>query len=350
MKIENLKVGQVFKNYKDLCNELEVEHKAGKSKQLQIKDWYRYFSYSKEGHKFIVNEVYKTPIKKIDNRGKDSKYGEFVQLLVLDLLAQCKSDNVSISRNKLMLAINMINSNYGTCSENVRKLSIYANIDERVVYDFYNTNNSNFKSTVETALKNLMDKRIIWVDMVTKVAVKDSKIHRIATRTEKVQILDIEKLVLNELGYKNVSQVRVSGEWKKFKNRTRTLLNFQSDINYYYSAYNITVNEKYIDNEREELIKYLLSNDERKNLKGKLNESIMNNIFENAEKRQKKGFTNGKKAKIRMSESYVDDIKRLSNLLINSDTESFIKEMLNDEGVLTNEILEQVALLEDLFA
>ena len=48
-----LKTNQIFKNYKELCEYLDEPIKTGKSKQLQLKDWERYFSYEKEGQKFI---------------------------------------------------------------------------------------------------------------------------------------------------------------------------------------------------------------------------------------------------------------------------------------------------------
>ena len=59
----------IFKNYKDLCNYLEEPVKSGKSKQLQIKDWERYFMYNKSGNKFIITKVYDSPVKKVDRRG-----------------------------------------------------------------------------------------------------------------------------------------------------------------------------------------------------------------------------------------------------------------------------------------
>ena len=41
MKIQNIKQGQIFKNYKELCKALEVDIKAGKAKILQLKDFNR---------------------------------------------------------------------------------------------------------------------------------------------------------------------------------------------------------------------------------------------------------------------------------------------------------------------
>ena len=72
-----IKKGQIFKNYKELCSYLgEPVYQGGKQRQLQLKDWERYFSYKKEGYKFIITEVFDTPKEKIDKRsyGNRSKY------------------------------------------------------------------------------------------------------------------------------------------------------------------------------------------------------------------------------------------------------------------------------------
>lgn len=68
MKIENLEVGMILKSYRHLCEVLEVLVKTGKSKQLQLEDMGRYFTYTKDGNKFIINEIYKEPLQKVDNR------------------------------------------------------------------------------------------------------------------------------------------------------------------------------------------------------------------------------------------------------------------------------------------
>lgn len=65
---EELKVGQVFKNYKSICEWLGVEPSTGKSKQLHLKDFERYCLYHKEGQKFIIDEVFEEPHEKIDKR------------------------------------------------------------------------------------------------------------------------------------------------------------------------------------------------------------------------------------------------------------------------------------------
>ena len=68
MNVKHIQVGQVFKNYKVLCEYLNEPIKSGKSKQLQLKDWERYFSYKKQGNSFIISNIYPKPLEKVDNR------------------------------------------------------------------------------------------------------------------------------------------------------------------------------------------------------------------------------------------------------------------------------------------
>lgn len=70
MNIENLKVGISYKNYKSVCDLLGEPINSGKSKQLQLKNWKRFFSYEKDGIKFIITEVFNIPLDKKDGRGK----------------------------------------------------------------------------------------------------------------------------------------------------------------------------------------------------------------------------------------------------------------------------------------
>jgi hypothetical protein len=69
MEISKLEIGMVIKNYKGMCELLGEKIKGGgQSKQLQLKDFERFFKYHKEGQKFIIDEVYDAPIEKINNR------------------------------------------------------------------------------------------------------------------------------------------------------------------------------------------------------------------------------------------------------------------------------------------
>ena len=71
MKIENLKVGMVIKNYKELCKLLEIEEKGGSSKKCQMNKLSVCCKFHKEGQKIIIDEIYDTPLPTYDGRGKN---------------------------------------------------------------------------------------------------------------------------------------------------------------------------------------------------------------------------------------------------------------------------------------
>ncbi|MGM7635493.1 hypothetical protein [Bacillus sp. Hm123] len=335
MKVEKLYTGQKFKNYKEMCSILEIEvKKSTKSKKYQFIELERFCTYRKSGHSILIDQVFETPKDKVDNRGKSEGsrryvYGEVIQLLIADLLARVKDNRISISRGQLLQVINMTNINYGYAGENVTKLSEYANINNDIIYDFYNTTNSNFKSAIESALNALMDKRVIWYEIVTKI--KRGEISDIANEEEKELIMKKEAQVLDEMGYATVSQVRMSADWKKFKRKVKKLLNETTSIEYYYFAYNIIVNDEFVEKERDKLLEFLIEDDKCLEYKKNLNTTVCENLLHNAEKRIYKANNPdhwgksliNKKELIRLMRkkpNYLEDIKKLIDLLINDKT------------------------------
>lgn len=83
MKLNKLAVGMRIKNYKELCAILEEPVKAGNSKRAQIKEWERFFSYTKEGNAYIVREIYSEPLASSDKRIKHASSIEPVLLHIL---------------------------------------------------------------------------------------------------------------------------------------------------------------------------------------------------------------------------------------------------------------------------
>jgi hypothetical protein len=346
MKVEKLYEGQTFKNYKELCLELGMEIKSStNSKNAQYKELSRFCKFNKVGHKITVDEIYDTPLPKLDGRSENNSiYGNLIQLLITDLLAQCKG-YISISRSKLMLTIGMVNCNYSECRELVQKLSKYTDIDEKVIYDFYNKSAGSFKGVIETALNSLMDKRVIMYNKITKISEKDCFSPRNATEKELQLIMKIEKDTLEKLGYTQISSVRVSKDWKKFREQSKRLLQEQSNINFYFTAYDITIHEKYIVEERNQLVNLLLEQINRQESKGELNKLICTNLVLNAQTRHEKAFTSKKMGKVRINESYVNNFERLVNLLIDKSTPNILPMIRNieiEQDIFTPEIIDEL--------
>lgn len=351
MNIEKLYVGQTFKNYKMLCEELGMEAKKANSKKAQLKELDRFCRYHNVGQTFYIDEIYETPKEKVENRGKSEGsrrniYGNAVQLLITDLLA--KSDGyITISKNKLMLSIGMININYGYCGQQVKKLAKHININEKVIYDFYNTNNSNFTGIIETALNNLEDKAVIRHNKIIKVCDQGKYTTRVATKLEELQIMEYEKETLEELGFDSKSKVRVSKKWTEFKKETQKKLNKNTTIQYYYSAYEIIINKKYIEEERNKLADLLLEQVVKNETVSNLNSTIIENITKNAENRQNDISKQGKMSRVRNSFTYIEDIKKLATILVDKSTRNITNEIKNIklEEELPPDIIEQCELL-----
>ncbi|MGM0807496.1 MAG: hypothetical protein ACQET8_22585 [Bacillota bacterium] len=353
MKIDKLKAGQIIKNYKALCELLEIPVKSSsKSKMYQFKELERFCSFRKSGHNILIDEVFEEEKEKVENRGKsagsrnnNNVYSNFIQLMITDLLAQCNG-HISISRSRLQVNIGLANENYSELGNYIRKLSDYTNIPIYVLYDFYNTNSGNFKRRIESALDSLQDKSIIIYSIVYKVKDKDSSVTRTATEYDLELIVECQKEVLEEWKYDNMSDIPLKDR-KKFRHEVQGLLNEISDIEFYYKAYDITINKKYIEQERKKLQDLVLEEVERQEQKGKLNKTVKDNIIVNAKNRRNTEMEKGEwgKAKnktleARRSDTYITDFKELTNLLIDSNADKkFAAKVKSFESLFGNEDL-----------
>lgn len=118
MNLSKIRVGETYKNYKELCHALGEKVMAGNSKKAQLKEWERYFSYTKEGHKFIITEIYNEPKERDDKRilGNNAAYYiDYIEILLLNLFteyAEQEQRTLLLSKSKLLYLLKMINTNY----------------------------------------------------------------------------------------------------------------------------------------------------------------------------------------------------------------------------------------------
>ena len=70
--MNKLKKGQIFKNWKEVCEFLNWEIKTGNSKIAQIKQLESLCEYHTEGRKYMIDEVFDIQ-KEIKEASKDNK-------------------------------------------------------------------------------------------------------------------------------------------------------------------------------------------------------------------------------------------------------------------------------------
>lgn len=392
--ISNLYVGQVFKNYKELCRALDEKVMAGNSKKAQLKEWERYFSYTKDGHKFIITEIYSEPKEKDDKRilGNNAAYYiDYIEILLLNLFAEYTEQGhrtLLLSKGKLLYLLKMINTNYLFFRDKTSKLSEYISIPEVEIKDFYESSDSTLTSNIETALKRLRQKSLAHWSYVTAICYVDSRIetnelgkvkikrrpiynnreieeeqyiyepvnptkptkrYRKATNEEIELIMETEKEVLEKYGIDTTNYYKVinknenekkyyinelykKGLAKNFYKEVNDILFERANIVHYYNAYEIVLNRKYINRDKE-LIHNKLEEMQKIIYEDLLNNAIKERIIENAEKRHQKAkeiddiffdfnyFPENKNELLltRRNEKYIENTKTLTETLINKD-------------------------------
>lgn len=365
MKIENLKVGMVLKNYRHLCEVLEEPINAGKSKQIQIKNMERYFEYHKDGNKFVIDNIFDIKKEKVDNRkigNNKTKYINLIEILILDLLVNSNGEKVFLPKHSILRKLKMINQNYAFCKTRVNKLSKYSNISEENINEFYSSTDSTLIRNLEVSLNSLKDRMlIIWSkeiticeaienyskDIIEKVQYDsyDEPIytyserlqvnHREATDEEKQYIVYCEKEIAKEYGLEKKSEIIRNGLWDEFMYKMRERL-MPKGIIYYYNSYKIIFNYQHIEEELKDTIDFILDDDKKEETERELNDSIRNKIQDNSLKRHDKAIEKlieldnvlglpkddkeYGKFKRRKDTKYIHEGNRLLQLLINIDT------------------------------
>jgi hypothetical protein len=371
INLSKLSVGQIIKNYKVFCELLGEEAKSGsKGKQYQMKEWERYFNFTKSGQKFIMQEIYTEPKIKLENRGGNNriKYMEIIEKLILDLLVQSKNNgHIFLSKNKLLRELMMVNINYAECKKRIPKLSQFMGIDEQNILEFYDSAGRTLMGNLESALNNLDRQSLIqWAKVKTVVFVNtkfetnrqkevkhqgftvkdeyDEDVNkydvkrdsqetkpRKATEEETQLILKVEKEAMNHLGVKDKSEVIKIGKWERFQKYVKETLLDEANIAFYYNSYEIICNKEHI------FIQWkILERKEKNDCKETLNSNIADRINGNMNKRHDKavdkvesplGIFADIKSKRRAKEEYLKHNEQLVDTLIKSDAKSINHEV-----------------------
>lgn len=343
IKLDNIKVGDVFKNYPTLCAALGVKEKKGGSRTYHLIDLERYFKWDKDGNKFIITHVFEDAIEKIDNRGNHNQlpFIEEMELLLIDMMI--KNKDMIISDSKLMLELCMINPNYHKYFTDRENLSQLLNMDVDYVMDFYDTSSDTFKRAIDKVIRSLESKKLMLhqsIYMVNHISMPDidniedlfdydiqnavykskpikPKInYREATKEESEAILGIERRTLiDDFNCDNIGQVIRKGMGNQYYTKVNKLVLDHLNIVMYYQA------NKFIYNIHElARQKYKVLNEHKvKEIQDLLNLNVMIRIDKNANDRYKRAILKLKEyddKPYKIDDSYVDNINTLSNNLI----------------------------------
>lgn len=309
MNIENIEKGMVLKSYRELCRQLGIKGTTGNAKIAQIKEMERYFSYKKEGNKFIITEVYDKPKGKPVNQ-RNRAYGELLQVLLTDYLIKENQKILIKSGQRLMLEAGLINEDYRNNRERFDAYSTNNEIDKEVVLDFFDTTDSTFITAIRSALKKLEQRAIIMFTEEYIVKPMGSHEHRPSTYEENEKILKLRRDLLEEMGYETMREVLFSKDQNRYKDEWSIRLGDEMDIEFVYKGYVITMLKSELPRQQLELIGSVLSNkdvkaimddEQQSECRDHLNATVIKRLLQNAEKRAERAIKEMEETKVKMA-------------------------------------------------
>lgn len=319
---------KTYKNYKELCGVMDWKITTGKGRPLQLKDLERYCIYEKQGQKFIIKELFETPLPKEDNK-RNSIYAENIDKLIIHMCSETEHSKYhysEFSTNGILNKLHIINSNYSVGRNNIDKFSRYLEIPIETLYDFFNSTYKKNKDVVEAGLNRLKSRCLIDWYKVTKVCTDDGDF-RNATDGELEAIKEYEQLVLESINLKSKKDVFLRGKWNLFQKEVSKILREKMDLQYYFEAYHIVSTKQFRA--------MLLEEREKEDIEWELNYDIQASAIKSAEKRHNKiyeeyrptitlkkrtsfGIPYYDKDKNRLSKNYVDDTKRVVRICVDT--------------------------------
>lgn len=243
-----LSVGDVVKNYIELCKLLGENQLKGDSKKYQLKNWQRFFSFEKIKGKqsFLILDIYDEPLEKTDERkkGNNSIYSKYIETILVNYLSNIDDNTKTFTRRNWWELLGMINRKYGKLT-NAQIKTLDSSITDFEISHFYQRCNRKLDTILITALNSLRRRRLIEWEYQTVVVYGPNQKHSVATDSEVENILKTEKYFLNEIfGYEDMYQIYLYNRQKEFYNLVNDSLLDNYGYHRYYRRIKIIYNQE----------------------------------------------------------------------------------------------------------
>ena len=240
---EKLKAGQVYKNYIELCSVLGQPICGGKQKTLQLETLKRYFDCETVGRRFLITEIYNTPLEKKDGRrnGNNSIYVKHVECILLYYLSKQTGGICTLTTKRInnILGIAPLKY-YETTDSELQK--ICGDITEFNV-NFYINNfrqrsNQKFREILFSSLNNLKNRFLI--SYYEEVIIVDKDENRFKANDNQIRCIDaVKRDVLDLMNLISITQVFQKFKQKEFYTEVNNRLMELYDWQYSYKQYKI---------------------------------------------------------------------------------------------------------------
>lgn len=210
-QIGQLYVGQVFKNYPELCKALKLEPDGGNKKKKQLKELQSYINYEVQDRKYIITEIYDRPKQSEERIATNAKYVNFVQNILLSYLSKQKEEVAYVTQQNLWTILGMVNEHYFPMRERKEELlSLDENMDMFNINNFYQRSNLKFRDIIKSSINSLKRRKVIMCEETYRIGTGqrvsstfESIEYHDASDTEKRYILRTQHDLLKKYGCKD---------------------------------------------------------------------------------------------------------------------------------------------------
>ena len=250
------------KNYKEMCSLLKQPEKGGTAKRAQTQDWLRFFDYEKKGQKFIINEIYDSPLPRPAR--KSDVYASLVESTLAAMLANQPGYCCHLTKQQLYRQLYMVNEHYGKWRNKSGSVTTYSPVafkstipvDNSYVLNawevdrFYNVAGLFLNGVLERALRSLQNYRgMIKYNTHTIIVYTENgyKDKRIATIEEEEIVLSVKQKVMHDMGLPTIPSIYISGSGNKFFDAVNQILYDSYGWDYTYEEYEIIYNKEHME-------------------------------------------------------------------------------------------------------
>ena len=248
MDTSGLEIGMVVKNYKEMCSILKEETLQGNSKKAQLKEWARFFLWEKKGQKFVILDIYDTPLSKEDGRQNKNIYVQYIGVILIKILAKQKNDRTPfyITTNQMWKLLGMINNNYKNISlDDLNDRITDYKVTSFDMKKFYQRCNQRLRDILFSSLNRLEDRALIKYEIETVIVFDDcgEKVFLPANDGQKKEVLRAERRALKDMGLESRQHAYAKFKETEFFERVNAYLNEWYGWEYTFNRIKINYNK-----------------------------------------------------------------------------------------------------------
>ena len=262
---------RVYKNWKELCEELNWKTTGGNYKKARLEELDTLCNYHKDGNKIVIDEIYEVAKEKVDER-KNNGGNSTKSTKEDDKRANNKNTGHSTSKYEMIdtLIYSQLSDGYRifTKKQLIKNAGLYVSKDtinnacdvesEYSINDFLDVYNSIVYKLIDTSLNRMSKNGIIEY---SKVIVIDNSMNVVELDSKVCKVIEnIENEVAQEMNVKNIFLLPEQEKKLFYEKCNKRAIEAGVCFDYYYRAYRITkINnlDKYSNTAKEELLNKL---------------------------------------------------------------------------------------------